>query len=68
MNIKKDNREWDTVVIRRHSECDYLSYPANYHACDHPLAEYPHETECCMDTCPIERSRVLKGLIRGDDI
>lgn len=68
MNTVKDNRKWDIVVIREHAECDYLSYMANCRVCDHMAAEYPHETECRMDTCPIKRSRALKGLIRGDDI
>ena len=55
MLIKKDDREWNVVVVKSHDHCEFVSYPANYHACNHPSVEHVGETECNMDICPIKR-------------
>jgi hypothetical protein len=53
MNIEKDTREWDVITVKSHDKCAFISYPANYHACNHPSVELPGETRCSMDICPI---------------
>ncbi len=58
VRIEKDSREWYIIDIRKNSDCSYLSYPANYHACNHPKVECPGETECNMDICPIRDRRI----------
>lgn len=67
MDIKKDKREWDIVIVKDNSKCDFLSYPANYHACNHPYVEHPGETECNMDTCPVELNNVMRCLFSSRD-
>ena len=54
MIIEKDERKWRIVAIKSNDECLFLTYPANYHACSHPLVEHPGETACNMDICPIK--------------
>lgn len=53
--IQKDDREWNVLTVKGHDKCDYVSYPANYHACNHPSVGIPGETECNMDICPLKR-------------
>lgn len=55
MNIISDNRDWQVQIIKDHKGCDFVSYPSNYCACNHPQAHYPGETECNKDICPIRR-------------
>ena len=53
--LQRDTREWDVLTIKSHDKCDFVSYPANYHACNHPSVEHAGETECNMDICPLKR-------------
>jgi hypothetical protein len=62
MIIEKDNRKWDITITKNHNHCDFVSYPANYRACNHPDVENSGETGCSMDICPIKRN-ILADII-----
>ena len=53
MIIEKDERKWKIVAIKDNEDCPFLTYPAYYHACSHPLVDRPRETACNMDICPL---------------
>lgn len=55
MEIKRDDRVWDIVIVRCSDRCEFLSYPANYRACNYQSVEHPGETPCNMDICPIKK-------------
>ena len=53
--VEKDERKWDIVDTRKHSECDYVFYPNDIHACEYNGRTDVNDeyVECTLENCPL---------------
>ena len=50
VNLIKDEREWEVVLVFRNDFCPHLYYPANYYGCR--LLEKTNNDYCTLENCP----------------